>query len=156
MAKKENSEEVFTHRVRPDGDGRYFVGAKYNEAGEEVEVVTQRHMSEPDAEKELRSIVSGNDVIATPRLHSVDAEDNTHVILETSAPEEAKRKGATISYAPAEGEAAEKTPADVALEEGKVSTVASNDEPTEAEQKARDRSAAAAKKHDEKAQKEGE
>ena len=134
MATKEN--ETFTYRVRPDGDGRYYVGAKYNEKGEEVEVVTQRHMSEPDAEKELRSIASHNDVIATPRLHSVDADDNSRIVVESSDPADTKRFGATVKYTDVDNTGGSPvTAADIAVAEGKVSTVADNTEPTDAEKK---------------------
>jgi hypothetical protein len=156
MASKKNSEEVFTHRVRPDGDGRYFVGAKYNEDGEEVEVVTGRHVTEPDAEKELRAIVSGNDVIAVERIHSVNKDDNGNVVFESPSPEESKKFGMTVKYKTSEERPTsddQPTPADKAVEEGKVAPLAAEVEPTEAELKARE---AAAKKAEEAAKKEEE
>lgn len=151
MAKK-NENEVFTYRVRPDGDGRYFVGVKFNEDGEELETVTSRHVTEPDAEKELRSIVSGNDVIAVERIHSVDKDDNKHVVFEAPSPEESKKFGMTVKYA----ESAEERPtsddmptaADKAVSEGKVAPSATEVEPTEAELKAREKAAEKAEKAD--------
>lgn len=155
---KAAEKEVFTYRTRPTGDGRAFVWAKYDVDGEEVEVSEQMWPSEADAEKAARILVSGDDVLAVNVMRSVDKDDNSHTVFETAAPEEVKKFGATIAYAPDQAPRPTSddmpTAADKAVEEGLVAQVASNDEPTEAEAKARAKSAAKAAADDKKAEKE--
>lgn len=78
-------ETVFTYRTRPTGDGRLYTWSKYDEEGQEVEVSPISWNTEADAEKDLRSRVSGRDVIATPFVHSINSDDNRNVVLERPA-----------------------------------------------------------------------
>jgi hypothetical protein len=76
---------VYTYRTTPSGDGRYYVWRKYDSAGAQVEVGQQLFTSEADAEKAVRSLISGDDILAVTSMNSVDAEDNAHVVHEVAA-----------------------------------------------------------------------
>lgn len=148
----EETPEVFTYRTRPAGDGRAYTWAKYDVDGKEVEVASQTWPTEPDAEKAIRSIISGADVLATPYTHSIDKDDNDHVVLETTQDPTDRSFGMAVKQVGTNEIPVEPTPATEAVNNDSVSPVGEEVVHTDAEQKAVD--AAQAKADKEEADKE--
>lgn len=157
---KRKEGEVFTYRITPAGDGRFFSWKKYDDKGEEVEQGQQLFTSAADAEKAARAVVTGGDVIAVAYMTTVDKDDNGNVVYETAAPEETTKFGAAIKYAPnskdadtSERHRNELTPAQRAVNEGNVAPLETEEAVRareEAEEKRAAQEAKEAKKEEKK------
>lgn len=78
-----NKEEIetFTYKTTLVGDGSLYGWNKFNSKGEIVESSTQTWNSEADAEKAIRTIATGNDIVEVVSIKNINPDSNVNVSL---------------------------------------------------------------------------
>lgn len=81
------------YKVVPVGDGSLYGWNKYNENGDILENGPQYYPSAADAEKELRTLVTGDDRIEVEQKSNVNKDSNKNVDIVVGPEEDDRHAG---------------------------------------------------------------